>query len=216
MTTERTFDRLQEFDEKSREFPIRTLLTTTTPVTKLWSGGSFLDQGSEGACVGFGWSAELSASPIRVAGITNDYARNLYYAARRVDQWPGEDYDGTSVLAGAKVAQARGKITSYRWCFSLSDLILTLSYQGPVVLGLNWYEGMWDTDSKGYIRPTGDMIGGHCVMARGVNVGYKRIRIRNSWGSDWGYYGDAYITYADMQRLLSEQGEACVPLGRKL
>lgn len=206
----RTFDRLPEFDERSREYPIRALVgDTRQPRYKLWGGGRVLDQGTEGACVGFGWAHELAATPIRVKGATeNEFARTIYKEAQKVDQWPGEDYDGTSVLAGAKVVKSMGKISEYRWCFSLEDVLLALSYEGPVVLGLNWYEGMFDTDSKGYIYPTGRLLGGHCIMARGVSVHYERVALRNSWGPDWGKYGGCYLKFEDLERLLHEQGEA--------
>lgn len=214
---ERTFDWKPRFDEKSRSFPIRTLIPAgVAPQYKLWHFGPQLDQGSEGACVGFGWAAEAGASPVRVKNITDDFARGIYQEAKRIDEWEGEDYEGTSVLAGAKVMKSRGFITEYRWCFSLNDVLLALSYEGPVVLGLNWYEGMFDTNAKNFITPTGNWVGGHCIMARGISVKYERILLRNSWGKDWGSRGGAYLSFSDLDRLLHESGEACVPVGRKL
>jgi hypothetical protein len=62
-----------------------------------------LDQGKEGACVGFAWSHELAAYPVRVE-VDDEFARSKIYAeAQKIDEWPGEAYHGTSVLAGAKV-----------------------------------------------------------------------------------------------------------------
>jgi len=79
--SERTFDRLPEFDERSRNFPIGLHLlvhygaeaAALVPRSYTWSAGEVLDQGREGACVGFGWSGELLARPSVVAGVTNDF-----------------------------------------------------------------------------------------------------------------------------------------------
>src|SRR5688572_15007850 len=112
--TDRKLDRLIEFDEKSRSFPIRTLVADKQPRSYSWRGNVVLDQGSEGACVGFAWAHELNARPVVVPDIDAADARSIYTDARKMDEWPGEDYEGTSVLAGAKVVQAAGHITEYR------------------------------------------------------------------------------------------------------
>lgn len=215
---ERKLDWKPRFDEKSRNYPIRTLIPDgAEPQYKIWTATTpYLDQGQEGACVGFGWAADAAAAPVRVKGVTDAFAHGVYQDAKKIDEWAGEDYDGTSVLAGAKVMRNRGYITSYRWCFSLKDILLALSYEGPVILGLNWYEGMFEPDAKNYIRPTGELLGGHCIMARGVSTHYKRVNLRNSWGKGWGRFGSCYLSFDDLERLLFERGEACVPVGRKL
>jgi hypothetical protein len=141
----------------------------------------------------------------------NRYANGVYGEAKEIDEWYGEDYEGTSVLAGAKVLKNRGLISEYRWCFSMEDVLRTISYHGPVVLGINWYEGMFTPDLSGYIRPTGGYAGGHCLLARGVNVRKERVLLKNSWGRSWGRWGGCYISFDDLGQLLSESGEACVP-----
>ena len=211
----RTLDRRVQFDERSRGFPIRVRLETVELASRTWRlGDPHLDQGEDGACVGFGWSHELAAAPIRVAGIDNRTAFGLYKQAQQIDEWPGDDYEGTSVLAGAKVVKRNGYMPEYRWAFGLDDVLDTLSQYGPVVLGTNWYEGMFDPDASGYIRPTGDVSGGHCYLARGIAVARGHVRIRNSWGEGWGLDGDARIRWADLRKLLEEDGEACVPVVR--
>jgi len=178
-----------------------------------------LNQGVEGACVGHGWGNDLACYPVPVPGVNNAFARDrIYKPAQYIDEWPGEDYDGTSVLAGAKVVKNQlGLINGYSWCFSLNDVLLALGYRGPVVLGVNWYENMFDTDSNGFIHVSGDAAGGHCILARGVNIKNKTVLLRNSWGPDWGINGgDCLMAWSDLERLLSEDGEGCVPTGRKL
>ena len=214
MTT-RTFDRRPQFDERSRRFGIAEVSPDKTPRSYSWNGSVVLDQGSEGACVGFGWSHELIARPMVVPGITNATAREVYLAAQRVDEWDGEDYEGTSVLAGAKVVQSLGHMRAYRWGFSLTDLIMGIGYTGPAVMGLNWYTGMFEPDSSGYIRATGSIEGGHCICAYSVNIRKGRIGFVNSWGTDWGQGGHCWMTFEDVDRLLHEQGEQCFPVERQ-
>lgn len=206
-----------EFDERSRGFAIRPLLADLTPRSYTWSlvGPQFpLDQGSEGACVGFSWSQEAAARPVIEPGVSNEFALAVYHQAKTLDQWPGEDYDGTSVLAGAKVMQLRGYIREYRWCFGLNDVLATVSRRGPVVLGINWYDGMFAPDGRGLLHISGGIAGGHAIMCNGVNVPRRDVTLTNSWGLNWGMFGRARLSWDDLDRLLHEDGEACAPIRR--
>lgn len=213
---DRVLDRVPQFDERSRAFPVRQVVRAAAkPRGYTWSCGTYLDQGSEGACVGFAWAHELVARPSVITGFTAADARQIYLGAQRVDEWPGEGYSGTSVLAGAKVVAGLGYVSEYRWAFGLDDLILAVGYKGPAVLGLNWYEGMFDPDADGHLRPTGRLAGGHAILCRAVSVRDRRFLLHNSWGSDWGLKGTAWVSFEDMDRLLREQGEACIPVLRR-
>ena len=215
VTSDRRLDRIPQFDPKSRRFGIASLLPDKPPRSYTWRTSKVLDQGQEGACVGFGWGHELLARPRVVSTVDDAYARSIYAEARRLDEWPGEDYEGTSVLAGAKAVLALGHMSEYRWAFNFDDLILTIGYHGPVVLGLNWYTGMMNADAEGYIRPTGHIEGGHCIAAIGVSVSRRRVMLVNSWGTDWGPLGGyCYLAFDDLRRLQDEQGEVCIPVGR--
>lgn len=212
-------DRIVLFDERSRAFPIRQTIREEgikQPRSYTWRCFEQLDQGREGACVGFGWAHELAARPGAVLGITNQSAQSIYHVARTLDPWEGENYEGTAVISGAKAMQQLypGKIKEYRWCFSLADLVLTVGYLGPVVAGTYWHEGMHRPSSDGIITATGSITGGHCYLVTGGNIRTNMFRIRNSWGSNWGIQGDAFISFSDMEKLLMNQGEGCVPLMR--
>lgn len=222
---DKKLNRLVSFDEKSRNYPITALLGIPVISNKTWKCETHLDQGNTGQCVGHAWAHELNALPYKV-DIQSSTAKTIYYAAQQWDEWAGTLYDGTSVLAGAKVVSSIGLMPEYRWAFGIDDVINTLSAFGPVVLGINWYKDMFTPDVNGLISPTGIIAGGHAILATGIQirekVGFKWvtlpepiIRLHNSWGTSWGVNGDAFITASNLSKLLQEQGEACVPVKRK-
>lgn len=209
------FGRRPEFDETSRLYPVRTLLgPRRVPQTTEWPCPVVLDQGVEGACVGFSWSHELIADPFPFGGVDDEFARQVYRRAQQLDQWEGEAYEGTSVLAGAKAIQEGGWLLEYRWAFGLSDVLETLSYLGPVILGVNWYTGMMEPNTEGNLDVSGGVEGGHAILARGVDVDSQHVLLHNSWGPDWGLRGMAWLAWGHLDRLLREDGEACVPVVR--
>lgn len=207
----RKFDRVVKFDERSRAFPVRTLVPPR-PRSYTWRCESWLDQGSEGACVGFAWAQELCARPA-VMLVGNAYARNVYHQAQKIDEWPGEAYSGTSVLAGAKVIQESKMMREYRWAFGLEDLILGVG-KGPAVLGLDWHQGMMTPMANGFIHPSGPVYGGHAILCNGVNLKGRWFRLHNSWGQAWGRQGECFLSFESMEQLLHQQGEACFPVFR--
>jgi hypothetical protein len=192
-----------------------------------WVEGVPTDQGSEGACVGFAWMNELLASPKEPKHqpeeeMANKIALSYYKRAQRLDDWPGENYEGTSVLAGAKVMKESGYIGEYRWCFGIDDVRDALIVEGPVVIGVPWYEGMYETKPNGLVQLKGKNVGGHAITLTGYYPSKmfdgKReevFRWRNSWGRDYGIDGSGYIRYTDLAKLLADSGEACVPMHRE-
>lgn len=189
-----------------------------------WACPTVLDQGPEGSCVGHAWAHELLARPSPVPGIDHRFARErIYWEAQRIDPWEGgaypgaaQAYEGTAVLAGAQVVKALGAMAEYRWGFGLEEVLSGVGYTGPCVLGLDWYEGMMDVDSVGYIHPSGGVLGGHAILCRGVNLKDRRVLLHQSWGSWWGRNGTCFLSFDDLGMLLSQGGEACFPVGRKL
>lgn len=213
MNTRPVLDRLIEFDERSRQYPIRALLTTDQPRSYTWYLRTWLNQRNEGACVGFAWCHEAAAVP-RSRTVDETFARTIYREAQHLDQWPGVDYEGTSVIAGVKAMKNRGYYGQYRWAFNLNDVLVAASRKGPVVLGLPWYTGMMGTTPDGYIHPTGRIEGGHAILLIGVNVKHRAVVVHNSWGRDWGRGGRAFLTWDDLGLLLDRNGEACIPTER--
>lgn len=233
---ERTLDRIPHFDPLSLNYPIRTLIDTTkVPRSYTWGCDTYNNQGSEGACVGFSWSHELAARP-KVVPTDNTIAQNIYHRARQLDPWPGENYEGTAVIAGAKAVQEmhnsmnQSYLAEYRWAFDVNDLILAVGYKGPAVLGINWWSNMWNADSSGFLHVDGQVVGGHAILCRGftarkVNsalpMSWENLdrrnsyfTLHNSWGPGWGVNGTAKVRVDGMTKLLADEGEACIPVLR--
>lgn len=222
-TKDPRLDRLPQHDPRNLRFLAVKTLDTRTPRSYTWSIDKWLDQGQEGACVGFGFGHDGIARPARLEYIDNDYAREQIYwnAQRTYDEWPGGAYpgadpfyEGTSVLAGAKACYDLNHFRQYEWAYSVEELILAVGYKGPAVLGINWYEGMYDTDGLGYIHPTGEIMGGHAILCNKVSVTGEYFSLHNSWGQNWGINGEAKVSFNDMAILLKNDGEACVPTKR--
>jgi len=194
--------------------PTPTPTPSTTPKRKsmYWESNEWWgNQGNTSQCVGYAWAHWIEDGPIRHGGIPPIVDPTyIYVNAQKIDEWPGENYDGTSIRAGAKFLKSINKISSYYWAFDLKTLIDTVLYLGPVVCGTNWYHGMFYPNASGVIRPTGRVLGGHAYVINGIDIDKKLFRIKNSWGQRWGKNGFAYISFTDMEKLIRENGEICI------
>ena len=211
-------DRIPHFDPRSKSFrAVTPRLAAKPPRSYTWRvvAAPVLDQGREGACTGFALAAELAARPVEREGIDNNFAQRLYWQAQGVDRAEGRHYpEGATMLAVAKAGQRAGYFTSYKWAFGLDDLVTTLGYLGPVMLGVAWYESFYDPGADHTLRIGGPVVGGHAILARGVDVRNQRVRLRNSWSEAYGDRGDVWVPFDVLDRLLRDNGEALIPQGR--
>lgn len=180
-----------------------------------WANPLQLNQGKEGACVWFANTGVINATPLPHA-FGNDWAQRGYILCKQNDEWPGEDYDGTSVRAGGRVGVLLGHYQQYAMTSSAEELALFVLNHGPAVIGIRWRTGMDRVDTAGYVHATGTVRGGHAICIDGVVWDMQRteprFRFRNSWGPDWGFAGRGRISAVDMQFLLSDNGVACLPV----
>jgi hypothetical protein len=172
-----------------------------------------LDQGAEGACVGFGTSAELSAEPMQWP-TGNAFAQTLYQRARARDRARGYDFpSGATVLAGLEAAREMGLIQGFRWAQRFDDIALGLMV-GPVVMGTDVTEGMYETTAEGEWVPVGPYIGGHCWVIIGFRLNHPTFGrcylMVNSWGARFGFNGKAWIREESLRKLWDRGGEAAI------
>ena len=195
----------------SRDRLLSTAMESTrierTSGSQFWFNPLRLDQGEEGACVGFGWTQRQNSSP-KICKYTNDVGREVYYVARRdYDPWDGEDYEGTSVRAGAKAALARGWIKGYAFARTIEEIALWVLNKGPVVIGVDWYESDYEPNFRNgyYLTGDGEIVGGHCLIIDGIrwNVKNPYARLLNSWGRVYGFNGMCRISIPKLEERLS-------------
>jgi hypothetical protein len=212
--------RRKKEDPRDSKFKITAVLPKKAPsiTSRNWNAnGWWGDQGAMPHCVAFAWVHLLEDGPVtQVSGPAPilDPA-GLYKLCQRVDEWPGENYDGTSIRAGAKILQGLGFIGEYRWAWDLDTMINAVLTEGPVTIGTNWYYDMFFPKEKNIIKIGGRLAGGHATVINGVNTKTGFFRLKNSWGRSWGNKGHALISFEDMEKLINQDGEICLPVELK-
>lgn len=231
-------DRRIQFDEKSRAYPVRTLLADPERVRSFtWTCSVWLNQCPEdeskrcgGGCVGMSTAAEAAARPVVVEGVTEDLAWRLYDLAQ--EKYDPPEYntppeEGTSVLAGLKAMQELGLLDQYRWGFGLKDVVQAVAYKGPAILGIWWREGMMEPDANGFIHATGQNVGGHAILMNQVRIvlldkarGYvwDNVDLDKSWAGlhqSWGNTENWKLSLRELGELLADDGEAAIPVRRR-
>lgn len=199
---------------------------------RAWSPGRVLDQLREGSCVGHACTHRRNGRPHRF-NYGDEQAYRLYKRAQQLDEWPGENYQGTSIIAGMKAGAEAGWWSEYRWVGAgsqtpLEDALDAMDDIGPVVFGLDWLDTMMTPRPSGLLDCTGRVVGGHAICGIGYRMrarlkgeGSKPLEVavlQQSWGLKHGVaaYGQiggfVFIRLTDMEMLLNRQGEGAVPI----
>jgi hypothetical protein len=227
----RVHDWISKHDERSLQHGVRARLNARAPLqTRVWPAGPVFDQGTApplspkdaSGCTGYAFAAALNALAMGASvrsthTLSADEAFELYLGAQKRDHVPGEAYPGTSVLAAAQEAKARGWIDAYLWCFGLGDIAQAILQVGPVVLGLPWLDQM-SVDADGVLTPAGERGGmGHAIACIGIALEHAGrpgpwFVLQQSYGPAVGVGGLLYVHADHLRGLLRGVGEACVPI----
>lgn len=191
-----------------------------------------LDQGQEGACTGFGLATVVNYLLNSFKHVNyRDHApvseRMLYEMARRYDEWPGEDYEGSSARGAMKGWHKHGVCSAKLWPYKVpppkgDDLTAERSEDARNRLLGAYFRvnhrhlvAMHSAICEaGVLYATAQVHSGwDKVKADGIIpqeekiegghafaiVAYDRTGfwIQNSWGADWGRKGFARISYDD-------------------
>ncbi len=130
-------------DNRDGNFLMQSILPKKSPgitYKNYWTGGWWGDQKHLPHCVAYSWLHWLADGPV-----TQKHEKSpvfeptwLYNECQKNDVWDGENYDGTSVRAGAKILQREGYISNYYWAWDIDTLVNALLTSGPVVVGTYW------------------------------------------------------------------------------
>ena len=216
--------RLREWDDNNHRYLLPRMVTPRRK--RMWNLPKILDQGDTPQCVAYASFHFLTAGPISNRKMDFTEA-DLYAWAQQRDEWPGEDYEGTSALGAMKALSEKGYVKEYRWALDADTLAAWILSTGPIMMGTNWHEEMENPDSAGFIHPTGAIRGGHEWCVVGVDLdkkcgdeGVGAVRMAQSWGPGWGQKGRAWVSLQAIKALLAEQGDAVTPteirLGAKI
>lgn len=228
---DRTFDAMPDTLD-FRDVMYMPTLMEVPPISDIASYRSLklpvLDQGSEGACTGFGLAAVanfLLAGRGRRPLADEVSAWMLYTMAKRYDEWPGEEYSGSSARGAMKGWHKHGVCSKRLWkdsgvTIDLNDRIAADAIEKPLgayfrvnhkdLVGLHaalsevgilyataHVHSGWRDIGPGDtdIVYSEQVIGGHAFAI----VGYDRqgFWIQNSWGPDWGSGGLVRLSYSD-------------------
>lgn len=189
-----------------------------------------LNQGTEGACTGFGLATVANYLLVRRKVVPDPIPvspRMFYELAKRYDEWPGEDYSGSSARGAMKAWHKHGVCAEKEWPFQktrgrqagLTEARTTDAVRRP--LGAYFRVNHKDLVAMhsalaevGVLYATAtvhagwEQVGADGVIPySGVILGghafaivafdERGFWIQNSWGPDWGLGGFACVTYDD-------------------
>jgi hypothetical protein len=189
----------------ARLYPVKAEETTRTE--RAWpQDGAWLNQGGSGMCVAFSSGHRRADGPVKVDGITYDWAKKLYLESTAI-YWGAPDTTlskGTSTLSACQVLLQRGAIDRFEWVTDVDAFNYALLERGSLLMALGWYTSMdrpqlvrnAEGKSAYYcnIDYTTVMRGGHQILVNKIDLdpvdGFDPYaRAKNSWGRDWAQNG---------------------------
>ncbi len=212
-----------------RDEPYKPSLTRLAPRMAPPSDLKILDQGTEGACTGFGLAAVINLLNARRGSDFEVSPRMLYEMARKFDRWPGQDYSGSSCRGAIKGWYSMGVCSDKSAPYQAND-------NEPFHLDVQMAKEARANTIGAYYRVGPNIVDMHAAMneagalyvSAAVHDGWRRSAvidgsinpssnmsgghafcivgydetgffIQNSWGLDWGDRGVAHWKYEDWQ-----------------
>jgi hypothetical protein len=182
--------------------------------------GQWRDQGDEQSCTEHALTNKLCGWPNpRPLRSLPWQQHQLYREAQKIDEWPGEEpaYYGTSGRAICRAAREHGLISEWWNAYTVDEVLDLLlgdtsdwAHAGPVIIGTNWYDSMFErqSDNTLAITPNARVAGGHETCLLGANLRLEMLYGINSWASMRLFR----MSFAVFRRLLQEDGDAIFPV----
>jgi len=211
-STDPRLGRHVEHDPASRGFAIPQAVDKSTWVSKKIRIYDPIPNPNQtiGNCTMCAKAMQMNAAGNRKVGVVlgMKWAMNKYEWETANDEFPGQyppDDTGSSGLAASKTAQHFGVGGAYYWIFNGADGVVQAVMAGDVVnVGTRWDNDMFHPDSKNIVHPGGGVAGGHEWAVRGYDKD-RDLLMGRCW---WGTFKDFWISRADLDALLHDDGDA--------
>lgn len=208
-----------------RDWPFEPSLKQLRRYVTPMRGLQILDQQQEGACTGFGLAAVINMLNKERGSRARVSPRMLYEMAKLHDEWPGEDYAGSSCRGAIKGWFNMGVCTDGKWPYAqgkpgtltvvrakdardntigayyrvqprISDFHAAINEAGAIFCSAKTHSGwMRPAARTGTIPFITQEQGGHAFAIVGYNS--KGFWVQNSWGKRWGKAGLGLWQYED-------------------
>lgn len=164
-----------------------------------------LDQGSSPMCVAYSAAGEQGFFDLRDTG-------SVLFDEPRFFSAIGGTASGAIIRDALKYRLATGyppqghadqagahRIAAYYAVpVTQADICAAIASFGPLVVGTPWANS-WFRPVGGVLPAFDRAVGGHAILAVGWNA--TGLRLRNSWGADWGQGGEATLPWAQVGHL---------------
>jgi len=158
-----------------------------------------VDQGSTPQCVAYSAAGEQGWYDLRDTGLALfDEALFFRQIGGTANGAVIRDALARRLAAGYPVAghpelAGQHRIAAYyRVPVTQADLCTAILAFGPLVIGTPWANA-WFHPVNGVLPPFDRSVGGHAIVAVGWDA--SGLRLRNSWGVDWGDGGEATLPW---------------------
>jgi len=124
--------------------------------------------------------------------------------------WPYRaGYKGKAKQGVNKDAK-RFRVMTYARILNLNELRLSLSTNGPCVIGVEVFRGMMETKTGLVPLPkrSEDSLGGHAICVAGYDDKKQLVKFKNSWSVQWGKAGYGYLPYTYIERYMRDAWSA--------
>jgi hypothetical protein len=191
--------------------------------------GAIRDSGTEGATVGFSSAYVLQAEiRSRQGKSVTISARGIYTDAKRYDEWPGEDYEGSSASGAVKALKAVGaylesdwpyarrtkpagakpayNVSAYRRLEGVEPILEALRDGHAVFATITTTPEFTDPAKDGTvtIKLPLQLEGGTSVAIVGYDSKRGTFTFANHWGTGWGRQGFGVIKDTDLAAILQD------------
>lgn len=199
----------------ARDYQIADHIDMATPLPAkwmVWGDGSVppvMDQGATPKCVAYSNCGEANFIEWQDESRWHSFDPDWLYAeCKKRDGFAG---DGTSIRVALSIRkniglrtkghsdEAQHKVKAY-YAVPYSDGGLAIKqamYQtkGPILIGTRWYKSWFKPKANGLLPAPDSYIGGHATYLWGWDDTRKVFYGRNSWGRDYGSYGNYLMPY---------------------